>query len=104
MAILTTTKLGDKVSQPETQLDWCGRPYRPKDGEGYGGRPEHFSQAEKLKHARAVLAKQPVSEERKQRMREAMAHARSVWQARRRKRKKATDKQSVVPPSVEGNG
>jgi hypothetical protein len=78
MAILTTTKLGDKVSQPETQLDWCGRPYKPKEGEAYGGRPEHWSNAERLKHARAKLAKQPVTEERRSAMRAAMAYARSM--------------------------
>lgn len=87
---LTTTKLGDKQSQPETQLDWCGQPFKPAVDRAYGGRPEHWPQSERLKHARAKLAKLPMSEERKAALRVSMAHARSVWQARRKARKAKT--------------
>lgn|SRR5215471_12328085 len=81
MAILTTTKLGDKNSQPETQINWAGEPFKPSLGEAYGGKIEHMSNREKLVIARRVLAEKvknalPLTEEQRQTFRERMAHAR----------------------------
>ena len=91
MAILTTTKLGDKNTQPETQLDWAGRPFKPSQGEAYGGRPEHFSNAEKLRQARIAKAKLPMTPERLAKLREGMAKARAIGAALRAKRAKVKE-------------
>jgi hypothetical protein len=75
--VITTEKLhGNK---PPTKLNWAGQPI-PEE-EGYGGRPEHFSDAQRKAEA-------PRSEETLQRQREAMAHAREVAAERRKKEKK----------------
>ena len=94
MAILTTKTVGTKKS--ETLLDWAGNPYSPSRGEAYGGKPEHWPPAERLKGAREKLAKTPMTEERRSALRAAMAYARS----KRRGGPRTADSKSAVSPSV----
>ena len=108
MNVVTSDKL--KKSKPQTQLDWCGNPM--KEGDGYGGRPEHFNDAQRMEHARRSI---PVNtEEKRQQKRAAMAYAREAYKVqreklrlRREKRKadklkaSSTDIQTVVTPSKE---
>src|SRR4051794_8354662 len=91
------TKLGDKASNPETALDWCGKPYKPTAGEGYGGKPEHLSASDKMRIARE--AKKPITEEVRERMRASMAHARATL-ARRRKGKAKPPRKVVATEAI----
>jgi len=75
--MITTKSITEQ--KPQTQLDWCGNPMR--EGEPYGGRPEHMSKAQKIKELRGRI--QPITTERREALKASMAHAREALRAKR---------------------
>jgi hypothetical protein len=65
--------------KPQTQLDWTGHPYSPEKGESY-----HGGAAPSKPHKEKVIkVKVPLSPERKEKLRQAMAYARACMAAKR---------------------
>ena len=79
--------------KPQTSINWAGQPYSPEKGESYHG---DVTPPKPLK-VKEVKVKVPMTEERKEKLRLAMAHARNIMRMRREER--ARDTQSTVPPS-----
>lgn len=87
--------------KPVTLLDWAGNPYTPEQGETYGGKQEQWPASERMRHARQALALQPLTDEQRERKREAMKHARGFRKRVLAKVAKAMEKGSTVESNRE---
>jgi hypothetical protein len=96
MGTVTTDSMGRKI--PQVAINWSGQPYRPDLGESYYGDVAR----EGLRKANAKLKGVPMTPERKEQLRAAMRYARECMAIKRKKRR-AMDIKSIVPPSVESH-